>query len=98
MQRLSKNNDNKYVITLHDDVVTALKLLSARAKRLNKDYLLFLDSFISGAILEHLSEIDAQLQKVEKEQTLKNCENFYKYGTIDAHEIGKIKRGLKNEQ
>lgn len=98
MQKLSKNSSNKYVITLHEDVITALNQLAPRAEAVNLSYLLNLDSFISGTVLEHLSALDAQIKEAEQKQIFKNCENYYKYGTIDAHEIEKIKRGIENEQ
>lgn len=95
MKRLNKTDRNKYVITLHDDIVDAIERLQKRAKEVGKDYLLYLDTFISGAIFTHLEEIANDIKKAELAQLDKAYRIHAEYGITDRQQI---KEFIQREQ
>ena len=66
MQKLSKVDNQHYIITLHPDVVSGLEALEERASRIDMPSIFAsIDAYINSCLFNHLTQLDNQIKEEE---------------------------------
>ncbi len=98
MQKLSKVDNQHYIITLHPDVASGLEALEERASRIDMPSIFAsLDAYINSCLFNHLSELDNQIKEEENAFTDMLYRMRARTGVEDFQKLKELIREEKNK-